>query len=83
MKANVSSALFGAALLAALPATAAPATEAKRDVDTRYPYLGPDIPIGDWVDATVKGNGKGFIRLVESPAVKPGQYPGSILKDKH
>lgn len=70
MKATTASTLFGAALLAALPITAAP-TQEKRDSDTRYPYLGPDIPIGDWVDDTVNGNGKGFIRLVESPAVKP------------
>jgi hypothetical protein len=32
---------------------------------------GPDIPVGDWVDPTVNGNGKGFPRLVEPPAVKP------------
>lgn len=37
----------------------------------RYPYKGPEVPIGDWVDATVTGNGKGFIRLVEAPAVAP------------
>lgn len=74
MKGNTASTLLGAALLAALPAIAAPtkaATEAKRDVDTRFPYTGPEIPIGDWVDATVTGNGKGFIRLVEGPAVTP------------
>ena len=63
-------ALISAAFLIALPSTAAP-TKDKRDVDTRYPYKGPEIPIGDWVDQTVNGNGKGFIRLVESPAVKP------------
>lgn len=40
-------------------------------VDDRYPYTGPAIPVGDWVDPTVKGNGKGFPRLVEPPAVKP------------
>ncbi len=44
---------------------------AKRDVDTRYPYTGPKVPIGDWVDPTINGNGKGFPRLVEAPAVKP------------
>ena len=27
--------------------------------------------MADWVDPTVKGNGKGFPRLVEPPAVKP------------
>ena len=65
MKTAASSLLLGAALLVA----AAP--PAKRDVDTRFPYNGPAIPIGDWVDQTVKGNGKGFPRLSEKPAVKP------------
>ncbi|KAK9463200.1 acid phosphatase [Lipomyces oligophaga] len=41
-------------------------------VDTRYDYTGPDVPIGDWVDQTINGNGKGFARLYEPPAVKPG-----------
>lgn len=41
------------------------------DVDDRYPYTGPEVPVGDWVDPTVNGNGKGFPRLVEPPAVKP------------
>lgn len=77
MKATTTSALFGAAVLAALPSNAAPTQgkfpiQIKRDVDLRYPYTGPEIPIGDWVDATVNGNGKGFIRLVEPPAV-PGK----------
>ncbi|THC95826.1 hypothetical protein EYZ11_004696 [Aspergillus tanneri] len=40
-------------------------------VDNRYPYTGPAVPVGDWVDPTVNGNGKGFPRLVEPPAVKP------------
>lgn len=40
-------------------------------VDTTYAYTGPAIPVGDWVDPTVNGNGKGFPRLVEPPAVKP------------
>ncbi|KAI6753886.1 hypothetical protein HG530_013062 [Fusarium avenaceum] len=53
-----------AALLAA-PAQSAPT------VDETYPYRGPKIPIGDWVDPTINGNGKGFPRLVEPPAVKP------------
>ncbi|KAK4545898.1 hypothetical protein LTR36_002462 [Oleoguttula mirabilis] len=60
----------GIALLGALLAEAAP-TDDKRDVDTRFPYLGPAVPIGDWVDPTINGNGKGFPRLVEPPAVKP------------
>lgn len=70
MKVPSGIALTSAALLAAVPANAAP-TQEKRDVDTRFPYNGPEIPIGDWVDQTVNGNGKGFIRLVEAPAVKP------------
>ena len=57
------------ALSIVLPASAAPIDE--RDVDTRFPYTGPAVPIGDWVDDTINGNGKGFIRLVEAPAVAP------------
>ncbi|KAF1734278.1 Acid phosphatase [Beauveria bassiana] len=45
--------------------------EAVPTVDETYPYSGPEIPIGDWVNPTVKGNGKGYMRLVEPPAVKP------------
>jgi hypothetical protein len=41
-------------------------------VDETYPYTGPAIPVGDWVDPSVNGNGKGFPRLVEPPAVVPG-----------
>ncbi|KAF2095888.1 acid phosphatase AphA [Rhizodiscina lignyota] len=40
-------------------------------VDQSYPYMGPAVPIGDWVDTSVSGDGKGFKRLVELPAVKP------------
>ncbi|KAL7947640.1 hypothetical protein V8C42DRAFT_363945 [Trichoderma barbatum] len=40
-------------------------------VDELYPYTGPKVPVGDWLDPTVNGNGKGFVRLVEPPAVKP------------
>ena len=40
-------------------------------VNTKYPYEGPAVPVGDWVDQTINGNGKGFPRLVEPPAVKP------------
>ena len=60
----------GIALIGALFAEAAPA-DTKRDVDTRFPYTGPAVPIGDWVDQTINGNGKGFPRLVEAPAVTP------------
>ncbi|KAJ1552278.1 hypothetical protein HK405_011950, partial [Cladochytrium tenue] len=40
-------------------------------VDERYAYTGPDVPVGDWVDPTINGNGKGYPRLVEPPAVTP------------
>lgn len=39
--------------------------------DLTYPYTGPAVPIGDWVDQTVNGNGRGYPRLVEPPAVRP------------
>lgn len=44
------------------------------DVDTTYPYLGPKVPIGDPLDQVVQqaGNGKGYARLTEPPAVTPG-----------
>jgi len=45
----------------------------RRDVYTNYPYTGPAVPIADWVDQSINGNGKGFIRLVEKPAVKPAK----------
>jgi hypothetical protein len=68
MKAVAGVAFIGAALLA----EAAPTKDVEaRDVDTRFPYTGPAVPIGDWVDQTINGNGKGFPRLVEPPAVKP------------
>lgn len=41
------------------------------EVDTRYPYKGPDIPIFDWNDQTINGDGKGFMRLSEPAAVQP------------
>lgn len=69
MKATAGSALVGAVALVAF-VEAAPKL-ASRDVDTRFPYTGPTIPVGDWVDPTVNGNGKGFPRLVEAPAVTP------------
>ena len=43
----------------------------KPDVDESYPYTGPAVPVGDWVDPDPNGNGKGFPRLVEAPAVTP------------
>jgi hypothetical protein len=63
MKSTSTSALLGALL--AVTAEAAPT------VDELYPYTGPKVPVGDWVNPSVKGNGKGFVRLVEPPAVKP------------
>jgi len=52
---------------------AAPGDDAldARYVDETYPYTGPAVPVGDWVDPSVNGNGKGFPRLVEPPAVRP------------
>ncbi|KAF4986942.1 hypothetical protein FGRMN_10614 [Fusarium graminum] len=54
-----------------LTAILASSTRSAPDVDEKYPYLGPAVPIGDWVDHTIDGNGTGFARLVEPPAVKP------------
>jgi hypothetical protein len=65
MKAITASALLGALSLSATTVLAAPA------VYENYPYTGPAVPIGDWVDPTINGNGKGFPRLVEAPAVTP------------
>ncbi len=70
MRASTASALLSALATVQL-GEAAPRAPVKRDVDTRFPYTGPDVPVGDWVDPTVNGNGKGFPRLVEAPAVKP------------
>ncbi len=63
MKATAASALLGA--LSAICVHASPV------VDETYPYTGPAVPVGDWVDPTINGNGKGFPRLVEAPAVQP------------
>ena len=49
--------LAGIAALAVASATARP------DVYTYYPYTGPEVPVGDWVDNTVNGNGKGSSSL--------------------
>lgn len=62
----VSAGLFLASVLASYASAIA-----LPDVSTAYPYTGPAVPIGDWVDPTVNGNGKGFPRLVEAPAVAP------------
>lgn len=57
--------------LALLGAISAVSVHAAPVVDESYPYTGPEVPVGDWVDPTINGNGKGFQRLVEAPAVKP------------
>ena len=49
----------------------AAAVQAAPIVDTAYPYTGPAIPVGDWDDPTINGNGKGFVRVKEPPAVAP------------
>ena len=41
----------------------------------RYPYVGPEIPNADPGDQTINGNGVGYPRLWEAPAVYPA--PGS------
>lgn len=66
-----------AALLGAIHAVSTGPTDLApgkipRDVDTAYPYTGPEVPVGDWVDPSVNGvPGKGFPRLTEAPAVAP------------
>jgi len=66
MKATTSSAVLGA-----LAAFCVQTGNTIPTVDESYPYTGPAVPIGDWVDPTINGNGKGFPRLVEPPAVVP------------
>lgn len=60
-----------ALLLATFVAFRANAAPSQNFVDTTFPYKGPEIPVADWIDPTVKGNGKGFQRIVEPPAVTP------------
>lgn len=74
---NSAAAILGA-IYAVSAAPAPPAdlnigpAKSARDVDTAYPYTGPEIPVGDWVDPSVNGvKGSGFPRLVEPPAVTP------------
>lgn len=74
MKCSSATAAIVGALLSAPYISAAPAPTSElpeRDVDTRFPYTGPEVPVGDFVDNTINGNGKGFPRLIEPPAVKP------------
>lgn len=76
MKIFLTTALVGG-LIHAVSAVPAPPASLNigpiiRDVDTKYPYTGPAIPVGDWVDPSVNGvKGSGFPRLVEPPAVAP------------
>ncbi|KAJ7725426.1 Metallo-dependent phosphatase-like protein [Mycena maculata] len=58
-------------LLFFAPSILAIAPPFRRDVDTTYPYMGPAIPIADPVDQTVNGDGTGYPRLWEAPAVEP------------
>lgn len=60
-----------ASTLALALALAVVALPAPAPVYTNHPYTGPAVPIGDWVDNTINGNGKGFTRLVMPPAVQP------------
>lgn len=74
MKCSSTTTVLLGALLSAPSINAAPAPAdglVARDVDTRFPYTGPAVPVGDFVDNTINGNGKGFPRLIEPPAVKP------------
>lgn len=73
MKATTASALFAALSLLCVRAAPAPAPAPAPLVDETYPYNGPAVPVGDWVNPTVNGNGKGFPRLSEPPAVTPAK----------
>jgi hypothetical protein len=66
MKATTASALLGAFAAFCIETAGSVPT-----VDESYPYTGPAVPVGDWIDPTINGNGKGFPRLVEPPAVVP------------
>ena len=44
---------------------------------TRYPYTGPAIPNADPGDQTINGNGVGYPRIKEPPAVVPPE--GSVV----
>ena len=59
-------------MLVSALALARVAAPAPAPVYTNYPYTGPAMPIGDWVDNSINGNGKGFTRLAMPPAVQPG-----------
>ncbi len=67
MKAAKASAFLGSLFFLSIEAAPAPAPA----VDETYPYTGPSVPVGDWIDPTINGNGKGFARIIEAPAVAP------------
>ncbi|CAN8104726.1 unnamed protein product [Discula destructiva] len=72
MKTSAAALLGAISAVSAAPTAANAAGKAPRDVDKLYPYTGPEIPVGDWVDPSVNGvPGKGFPRLTEAPAVVP------------
>lgn len=48
-----------------------------REVDTSFPYNGPEIPFGDPVNPTLDGSKGGYPRLWEPPAVTPP--PGNTV----
>ena len=54
MKTSSSAVLISALLSARSDSAAVHALP--RDVDNRFPYTGPDVPVGDWVNPIVKGN---------------------------
>ena len=62
---------------------AAPSPQAGNDgtlapeIDQSQPYKGPAVPIMDPTDQTISGNGQGYIRLWEAPAVMP--IPGNPI----
>lgn len=59
------------AIVGAIAASYVRAIPNPQSVDESYDYKGPKVPVGDWVDQSINGNGKGFIRLFEAPAVTP------------
>lgn len=72
MKHSAAAILGAAYAVSAAPTTDVTLGKTPRDVDTAYPYTGPEYPVGDWVDPSVQGvPGKGFPRLTEPPAVTP------------
>ena len=68
----LTSAVLGLVLLKLAHAAPAPLTPY---VDTAYPYTGPKVPVGDWVNQAIDNHGSGgYARITEPPAVLPS-YP--------